>query len=166
MAVLCCLLLLACWFDYRRQRIPNLLTAAMLAVGLLRASQGGGGEMWHFCLRMAAVALALFLFFQIGSIGAGDVKLFAVCAGYFPGKKVLWFLFYSMLLSAAISLIKMWHEKNAGERFCRLGEYLAEVARTGRLKRYICDRRELGVSGICLSGPAFISALMHWGGVY
>ncbi len=167
MAVLCGLLLLACCFDYSRCRIPNLLLAGGLILGLAGAFRGGGGgEAVCFLLRMAAVILALYPFFRIGTVGAGDVKLLGVCAGYFPEERVLVFLFFSLLLSAAFSLIKLCRERNARERFAYLGSYLADVVRTGNLRLYFENTKDCKAAGICLSGPVLISALMHWGGVY
>lgn len=167
MAVLCFLLLFACCFDYSRRRIPNLLLLGTLAIGLWEAFRGGGGSsVLLFLARMAMVMLALYPLFRVGAVGAGDVKLLGVCAGYFPGDKILFFLFYSMLLSAAFSLMKLWREKNARERFAYLGEYLAEVLRTGNLRLYFENQKELRAAGICLSGPILVSALMYWGGIY
>lgn len=167
MAVLCFLLVPACYFDYSRRRIPNLLLLGILAIGLEEAFRGGGGRaVLLFLVRITLVILALYPFFCIGTVGAGDVKLFGVCAGYFPGSRILFFLFFSMLLSAAFSLMKLWREKNAKERFMYLGEYLADVLRTGNLRLYFENRKEFREAGICLSGPILISVLMHWGGIY
>lgn len=167
MAVLCFLLLLACYFDYSRRKIPNLLLLGILVMGLEEAFRGGGGgAVLLFLVRMAVVILALYPLFRIGAVGAGDVKLLGVCAGYFPGDRILFFLFFSMLLSAAFSLMKLWREKNAMERFVYLGEYLTDVLRTGNLRLYFENRKELRAAGICLSGPILISVLMYWGGIY
>lgn len=167
LAALCFLLLLACCFDYSKRRIPNLLLAGTLVIGLAEAFGGGGGrEVLFFLIRMAVVILTLYPFFRIGTVGAGDVKLLGVCAGYFPSDKILLFLFFSMLLSAAFSLMKLWREKNVKERFAYLGEYLTDVIRTGNLRLYFKNKKELNAAGICLSGPILISAMMHWGGIY
>ena len=167
LAALCFLLLFACCFDYSRQRIPNLLLVGIMAIGLVEAFRGGGGRaVVFFLVRMAVVILTLYPFFRIGTVGAGDVKLLGVCAGYFPGDRILLFLFISMLLSAVFSLMKLWREKNAKERLAYLGEYLTDVIRTGNLRLYFENKKSFRAAGICLSGPILISALMCWGGVY
>ncbi|MCM1044766.1 MAG: A24 family peptidase [Candidatus Gastranaerophilales bacterium] len=166
MAVLCFLLLLACCFDYIRQKIPNLLLLGILAAGLVDAFRGGGMGIPIFIARSLAVIAAFYPFFRIGTIGAGDIKLLGICAGYFSGGRILSFLFVSMLVSAIFSLIKLCREKNIRQRLLYLGEYVTDVVRTGNLRLYFEDKRELKAAGICLSGPVLISALMSWGGVY
>ena len=46
--------------------------------------------MEYFC-NVLLTTVAFYLFFYIGAMGAGDVKLLGVCAGYFSGEKVLCF---------------------------------------------------------------------------
>lgn len=47
--------------------------------------------------------------FYIGAMGAGDVKLLAVCAGYFPVKSSL-FSIFALLFAAVFALCKCtWH---------------------------------------------------------
>lgn len=166
MALLCFLLLLACCFDYIRQKIPNPLIMGILAAGLAEAFSGGGGMgILYFIVKGLVVTAAFYPFFRIGTIGGGDVKLLGACAGYFSGDRILIFLFISMLISALFSLIKLCREKNGKQRLWYLGEYVAEVARTGNLRLYFEDRRDFKTAGICLSGPVLISTLLCWGGV-
>lgn len=166
MAVLCFMLLLACCFDYSRHKVPNLLLAGMAAAGLAEAFHEGGAGVPFYLLKAVIVTGFLYPLFRIGTVGAGDVKLLGVCAGYFPGDRILIFLFFSMLVSAIFSLMKLWKDRNARERFIYLWEYVAEVTRTGRFRLYFEDRGAFRAAGICLSGPVLISALLHWGGVY
>ena len=62
--------------------------------------------------------------FYIGAMGAGDVKLLGVCAGYFSGEKVLCFLFFALLFAAVFALCKMYLARNLWDRLCYLGEYV------------------------------------------
>ena len=72
--------------DARSRRIPNLLTGTSIAFGLLLHLETGG---WRQ-MGMAAVAglaggAVFFIFFVVGAMGAGDVKLMAaisVIAGF------------------------------------------------------------------------------------
>jgi prepilin peptidase CpaA len=72
--------------DARSRRIPNLLTVTAVAFGLLLHLQTGG---WRQ-MGMAAVAglvggAVFFIFFVVGGMGAGDVKMMAaisVIAGF------------------------------------------------------------------------------------
>lgn len=164
--VLCVFLVIACYFDYRRCRIPNLLLGALLLYGLLQSFINGGVQ--DFALFMGItllVMLVFYPFFKIGCIGAGDVKLFGICAGFFPLGKILLFLFFSLLISAGISLFRMLQNNNLQERFFYLGEYLLDVFQSRRFKLYLENMRGQA-AGICLSGPILCSALLYWGGFY
>ena len=164
---LCLLLAAACSYDYRDRRIPNgliLLTAVAGAVWRLWKEGLSGAFSW-----LAAgvlVMVLLYPLFKIGVIGAGDVKLLGMTAGYLPSGKILYFLFFSLLVAAMISLIKMWKEKNFGRRWKYLAAYLEEVSRSGRLQLYLKKKEDRSTAGICLSGPILLSVLLYVGGVY
>ncbi|MBO4981153.1 MAG: prepilin peptidase [Lachnospiraceae bacterium] len=167
MAALCVLLVVACAYDYGSGRIPNLLLLGMLAAGMVQRTLAEGPWGAAAFLTATAVMTALmYPFFKIGAMGAGDVKLLGVCAGYLPGSRILLFLFFSMLTAAIFSLIKFWRKQNLKERMQYLAEYLWEVSRTGNWHLYVENLREQREACLCLSGPVLISALMYWGGVY
>lgn len=167
MAALCIFLALACWYDYRKSRIPNLLLLLMLVAGWVSAIFNGGmGAVLVFSVRSISVMLLLYPIFKIGALGAGDVKLYGVCAGYLSPGKFLYFLFFSLLIAAVFSLIKMLKERNAAERIAYLCEYMTEVVLSGNIRMYIEDEKERRASGICLAGPIFCSILLCLGGVY
>lgn len=144
-----------------------MLIALMLVtgVGISGLEQGVEGIL-HFGAKMIFMILLMYLFFKIGALGAGDVKLFGVCAGYLPGDKILYFLFFSLLIAATISLIKILMEHNAKERLSYLGEYLIDVARSGKWQLYIFDQSEMQKHSICLAGPILGSVLMYIGGIF
>jgi prepilin peptidase CpaA len=72
--------------DARSRRIPNLLTGTSIVFGLLMHLEAGG---WRQMAMAAAAGLVggavFFVFFVVGGMGAGDVKLMAavsVIAGF------------------------------------------------------------------------------------
>ena len=79
--------------DARSRRIPNLLTGTSIVFGLLLHLETGG---WRQ-MGMAAVAglaggAVFFIFFVVGAMGAGDVKLMAaisVIAGIRPSGRIV-----------------------------------------------------------------------------
>lgn len=165
--IVCVFLLIACWFDYRRGKIPNYLVAIMVVTGLIRCwLTGGGASVPVFLLIEAGVMLCLYPLFKIGALGAGDVKLFGACAGYFPVVKVFSFLFCSLLVAAMISLVKLLMERNVKERLCYFADYILEVVHSGCWSLYMENERDYRKAGICLSGPALCSVLLYLGGVY
>ena len=167
LAALCIMLTAACGYDYRRKKIPNYLMALVAVFGVwYRLGESGIDGALSYLGEAVLIICLLYPFFKIGSIGAGDVKLFGVTAGYLPFSRILVFLFVSLLISAMVSLFKMWKESNIRERIGYLAAYLADVAESGCWKLYLESRQEKQAAGICLSGPVLISILLYWGGVY
>lgn len=167
MAALCASLGVVCLFDYRRRKIPNLLIAVILAVGagrslLKNGLEGAGG----YLLTGVAVLFLLYPLFRMGGLGAGDVKLFSVCAGYFPADKIFYFLFFSMLVSAIFSVIQLCRERDVRDRVAYFCEYAVAVARSGKWWLYLPQKGERKFSGVCMSGPILCSVLLGMGGVY
>lgn len=167
MEVLVLMLSIACYCDYRRKKIPNLLLLAMFLFGLGQQimEKGGGGGI-SFVVRCVGILLLLYPLFQIGAMGAGDVKLYGICGGYLPGEKFLFFFFASLLIAAMISLLKMIYEGNMIERIRYFGDYIFSVLCTGRIRLYIEDEKERRKAGICLAGPILAGVLLGMGGVY
>jgi len=127
--------------------------------------EGYAGLLEYLASTLMVIAMFYF-FFWIGAMGAGDVKILGVCAGFFPWDKVLCFVFFALLIAAVFALGKMCLERNMKERLHYLGEYLWDVFRCGRWKIYFAGERECTATGICMAGPVFCSALLYMGGVY
>lgn len=167
MTVLCLLLGIACYFDYRKGKIPNILLLLMAVAGWgYCVWKGGIGGAVFFPLWSGGVMLVLYPVFKIGALGAGDVKLYGICAGCLPPDKFLFFLFFSMLIAAIISLIKMLKENNALERISYLCQYIMDVVRTGSFHLYLENQPQRQAAGICLAGPILGSLCLHLGGIY
>lgn len=167
MVVLCVLLFVACLTDCRSARIPNWVVLLIYAGGVgYRYLRGGWQDIGNSLISCFFVFIILFPLFKIGTMGAGDVKLLSAASGYLSGKAVLCFLFYSMLIAAIFSIVKLFRERNGKERFGYLCSYIAEVIKTGHWKIYFQNESEKRKAGICLAVPAFLSVLLHLGGVY
>ena len=167
MAVLCVLLAAACCFDYRYKKIPNFLIVVTVALGAAwRFYQGGAWEAACYAGEAVMVMFLLYPLFKVGTVGAGDVKLLGVAAGYFPVRKILIFLFLSLMIAAVFSLVKMVRKRYFLERMGYLFDYIKDVVRSGKIKLYLQDEQDRGAVGICLSGPVLVSVLLYMGGIY
>lgn len=167
MAALCILLAAACWCDYRKKKIPNYLIATMVLAGVSwRILEEGPWTAVQFVLQTVLIGGLLYPLFKIGTIGAGDVKLFSVAAGYLPFKKIFGFLFISLLIAAIFSLVKLWQNNNFRERLRYLAEYFEDVIKSGSWKLYLENGKDSPEINLCLSGPAFLSLLLYLGGIY
>lgn len=167
MALLCIYLSIACFFDYRDRRIPNLLPILIGLTGLIRAGGNEGLTGLFACvIRMLILMALLYPFFKIATLGAGDVKLFGTCAGFLPAEKILVFLLLSMLVAAIVSLIHFIRKKDVKERFEYLFSYVTEVLCSGHWQLYIAEKEKRKSVGICMAGPILCSILLYLGGVY
>ena len=139
MGALCIFLLIACYYDYRFRRIPNILILFMLITGMIwRFYVQGGTGILFFLLTMIVVIFCLSPFFRMKALGAGDVKMFGICSGYCLGEQFLYFLFFSLLIAASVSILKLIINRN----------------------------KECLKAKVPLAGPVLISILLHIGGVY
>ncbi len=167
MLIFCALAGVAAYEDYCSRRIPNGNMLCMLLWGTFysfwRNSVGGVLAFWGIMVLVVCIAFPLY---RIGSIGAGDVKLIALCCGFLGPDNMLFFLFFSLLIAAIFSICKVIKYGMAKERLVYFGQYLSEVRRKGRWVLYIDNQREFGRVGICMAGPVFFSLLLHLGGVY
>lgn len=167
MAALCVMLLAACWSDYRKRKIPNVLIAVIVFWGaVLHFCQEGAMGSVIYLSRTVMAAGSLYCLFKIGTVGAGDVKLFGVTAGYLPFQKILIFLFVSLLFAAIFSLVKMIRHNNFSERLKVFLSYSVKVWKSGRWELYPADGTGRNDGEICLSGPILLSLLLYLGGVY
>jgi len=167
MAILCIMLSVVCLTDYRRTRIPNGMILLMILYGAgYRYWDAGGQGVLQFFENCILVLLLSYPLFKIGTIGAGDIKLVSVVCGYLSKQETACFLVFSLLISAIFSIIKLYLDGNVRERFVYFCSYIAGVYRTGRWQLYFSEKDQRRRSGICLSGPIFISMLLHAGGVY
>lgn len=89
--VIIAIVAVACFFDVRTRRIPNVLTLGAAAAGFVFAAVMNGLEGLGMSLAGWAVAVALFLpFFLLRGMGAGDVKLLGALGAWLgPGGAVL-----------------------------------------------------------------------------
>lgn len=164
---MCFLLGIACRYDYKSRRIPNGLILGCLLAGLgTRLWEQGISGIGGYLGNILLTTMAFYLFFYIGAMGAGDVKLLGACAGFFPAGRVLYFLFFALLFAAIFALCKMYRAHNLLERLCYLGEYVWDVVRCGQWRVYFAEDRASEAVGICMAGPILCSVLLYVGGIY
>lgn len=155
------LLLTACYQDYRYGRITNRLVLAVLAWGLCMQLQRGGVSGIIFWLTGGVLVWALtYPLFCLGTLGAGDVKLFASCAGAMGIKKGILFLCCTFLAAAVLSLQKMLYKHSLLQRFRYFFTYVGQTIQTAKLLPY--EKEDT----IHLAGPAAFALLLSLGGMY
>ena len=167
MLILCIILIAAGYYDYRRAKIPNTMVLCILIEGLIRQiwidGIAGAGT---YLLTVAVVVFLLYPLFRIGGLGAGDVKLMAVCAGFFPVVKMISFLFVSLLISAVFSIIQLFRERDVRDRVYYFCSYCRTVVLSGKWSLYQPVKNDQKLRGVCMTGPVLCSVLLGLGGVY
>ena len=91
--------------DLRTRRIPNRLTAALAAVGVMFAASG----LSNLTIGGSLAGLALGLAFMlpghlVGATGAGDVKLFAAAGALLGPAPIVTAFFYTALAGGVLAL--------------------------------------------------------------
>lgn len=136
--LICCLMAgVAAAFDYGSRRIPNRLMLGMLLWGVVHAGLKDSfrGILMFLGITVLTV-LVLFPLYSVGKVGAGDVKLVALCCGFLGKGCVVYFLFVMLSIAALLALLKL--------------------LKYGRSRG----------TGVCMAGPVFLSLLLHMGGIY
>ena len=155
------LLIIACIWDWLLNRIPNTLII-MIFISYVSELifQGQNLEILFFIIRFIIVCILAYPLFKIGAVGAGDIKLLGICSGFFGKDKILLFVFFSMLISAIFSILKMCKDKNLKERFGYLMEYLSDISKNKQIKPYFNNEVQKRKAGICMSTPIFLSVVI------
>lgn len=112
------------------------------------------------------IFLLTYPLFKLGMLGAGDGKLFAVCAGTMGINRGVAFLFCTFLVAAILAVLKMLYHRNFFQRFRYFFTYVGQAASTARLTVYEQDAAGKKENRIHLAGPALLALLIGLGGFY
>ncbi|MEZ3427989.1 MAG: A24 family peptidase [Lachnospiraceae bacterium] len=154
------LLVLSCFFDYRRGKVPN----ALVLIGLVlayccRAQQSNIGIM---SARIVLVLILLYPLYMLGMLGAGDIKLYCMSAAYLAGKDYIIFFLCSLLFSAIAAFLKMLFLGNLWERIHYFYLYAVDVAKKRKLFLYqkgIVFERKKGA--LHMTGPMLTGFVLY-----
>ena len=152
MVTLCLLAAMTCLSDYRFRRIPNGLILLMLFWGFVyHLAKGGPEDTFWYAVRGLCCLLFFFLFFLIRALGAGDIKLLGVMAGFFHFEQILVFLFLSFGFALLSYLFRLGFVYCAGKGEENAGE---------------TDKRKKNGKTVCMAGPilmAFVTVCCRGG---
>ena len=163
------LLAVACYFDYRKAKIPNWL----ILVGLVSAI---GITVWEalilgpvltsvfdMVVRIGITTVVLYPLFKIGVLGAGDVKLCALCAAFLKAGDFVQVFVITLILAAVTGVCKLLILGNVKERIYYLVSYGKDVVQFGVWKPYwnkenLYRRKDASVR---MAGPLLAAVLLH-----
>lgn len=159
--------LVACYQDYKDGKIRNWLICSGLCWGMYQQCAVSGMKgILDFAEGLLGIFLLTYPLFKLGMIGAGDVKLFAVCAGSMGLKSGLIFLSCTFLAAAVLSLVKMIYHRNFLQRFRFFFNYVKQTVSTMKISLYCSEDQHNTANRIPLAGPACLSLLLCLGGIY
>lgn len=99
--VLGLVLLIAMWKDMTQRKIPNALLVVATAYALLWSTTAGGVGLTSALVGGVAALLVFVVFYAIGAMGAGDVKLMAT-VGLFLGRADVMGLCITVLIAGGV----------------------------------------------------------------
>ncbi|MCH5270587.1 MAG: prepilin peptidase [Lachnospiraceae bacterium] len=156
----------ACYFDYRKDKIPNVLIGFGMFAGLLFMQQEL--EIGLMLLRIGVIFGIFYPLYKLGMLGAGDVKLFCLLAFYLKGRGCAVCIAGSMVIAALIGLGKFLIQGNLKERICYFCSYVADVAKYKEFRLYFENEGwgEKKKASLHMAGTVLLSVLLYEGGVY
>jgi prepilin peptidase CpaA len=112
-------LLVSMYTDVRYRKIYNVVTLPMaLGAPLYWIATGDYG--WHAIGMHMIVATCAFLFcllwFSLGWMGGGDLKLYTALALWFTWQQILLLFFYSAVIGLVVTIIALTHHKMRGRQ--------------------------------------------------
>lgn len=100
-------LVLAVMLDIRTYRIPNALTMAGMAVGVIyQLYRAGPPGMFTAVMDLVGSILIMFPLYMIRCLGAGDIKLLSVISIFLGWKRGMIISIYSLFAGALLGIIK------------------------------------------------------------
>lgn len=171
MVILAALLFLAAVWDLWKKKIPNPIILAGFILGLVRILPGQDAKsvLDHFVGILLPLLICAPLYLM-GTLGAGDIKLFSLAGCFLSAWETLHCIFLSFILAGIISLVFMVKKKLLISRLEYAGRYLLDCLKSSRLKAYYPPgekgQRMRENSSISFALPIFISTLIILGGNY
>ena len=108
MLILYGFLIVAVIMDLRSGKISNRLILTGIGVALIRRLlQEGCVGLLTGVIQISFPVIVLYLFFLIGALGAGDIKLFSLIGGFINFRELITCIVASFVLGAVWSLIKL-----------------------------------------------------------
>lgn len=131
------LLLLAVFNDIKSFKIKNLITYPAVVFGVTANACLDGAEGFVDAITGTFIPLiALFIFFALRMLGAGDIKLFCAIGAVMGWKFNVLCIAYSFVFGGFISCIILLYRKNTKHRFRHLFNYLKTTLLLMKIDKY------------------------------
>jgi prepilin peptidase CpaA len=151
--------------DVIRGKVPNnfILLGLILAFAF-RFSREGVAGILNYLGGVLVPVLLLCPLYYFRTLGAGDIKLFAVLGGLMGWRSIILCVICALFIGAIISLLSMFFYKNLLQRIGHLISYFYQFFRTRTWIPY--SKESSNHNTIHFTIPIFISVLLYIGGAY
>ena len=157
------LAVIATYMDIRYRRIPNKVVLVTLIAGLaLNTFFGGWHGLWvSFDGAVLAFAL-MFMFHVFGTMGAGDVKLFAAIGAVFSSSLVVRTFLVVAITGGMLAICKMIYARRARATMLRVFEFFYGLLPGQRVPRFELpdDPKYTLPYGVAICGGSVIAFLL------
>lgn len=137
--------------DLLYSRIFNIWLYGWIAAGLLRAALNGGVyEFTEAVIGMAIPFIILFVFFILGMMGAGDIKLLMVLGSWMKAERILNVMLLTFLIAGIYAFIALIIKRELLKRVMVFIRYIKEMFTSGIRSDYLkqtdgCFKIRLGI---------------------
>ncbi len=158
-SVLIMFLIIATIQDFKNYKIKNYLIMIGIFTGsLLNILTKGTNHSVYILINIIFPIIILYLIYAIGAVGAGDVKLFALCGSFISRKELLNLIVISFVIAAIFSVIKLVYTKTLIQKMKNIIFYVNEIL-SGNIQSYSRDMKD-NRNLIHFSLPILIGAMI------
>ncbi len=160
------ILLGGAWYDVREQRIPNWWCGCACMGGLLLTwawalPEEKFGQCVLFAVRVLTVIVIWFPIFRFRMMGAGDIKLMALIAGYLGFETGIHAIVYGFFIGAVLAFLKMLRCRNLRQRLNYFFAYIWRLFLNGEREPYYQAARD-GKNVVIPMGACFLGGYVWY----
>ncbi len=154
------ILIVAAACDYKTRRIPNLIIIAGYITAFATMLLLNEEEFYIYFIRALWPIPALFIFYFLKALGAGDIKLFSVVSIFCPTYFFIRFIVISFVVSAVWGIVKLLIHKELHIKMMSVIGHIKECVQTKDYSHYIPKTES---SYICFSVCMLVAFLINIG---
>ncbi|MCR4612058.1 MAG: A24 family peptidase [Lachnospiraceae bacterium] len=123
--------------DFLTKKIPNLLIVSGYVIAFATMLILNGFEDYYiYFIRALWPVPALFIFYYLKALGAGDIKLFSVISIFCPTEFLIRFIILSFVIAAFWGIVKLIISKELHIKMLSLIGHFKQCMESGELSHY------------------------------
>lgn len=123
--------------DYFTKKIPNLIIISGYGMAFTTMIViNGFSDFYIYIIRALWPVLALFIFYYLKALGAGDIKLFSVISIFCPTEFLIRFIICSFMIGALYGLIRMIINRELKNKLASVLCHVQKCMASGEVSHY------------------------------